>query len=91
MASLSSLFEWKSQEWEDEHDTDPDAVKVLTEMWKMEARRRSTATATLAKVKGWMDNSLGAVYSERTLTKKIQAPFSFKQRVRCLRRNTSPH
>jgi len=45
--------------WEDEHDHDKAAVQQLTTMWKDE-------------VKTWMDEQLGATYSDRTYTKKIQ-------------------
>eukprot|EP00434_Breviolum_minutum_P003324 symbB.v1.2.002924.t1/scaffold147.1/size298323/5 len=45
--------------WEDEHDHDKAAVEQLTNTWKEE-------------VKNWMDDSLGATYSDRTYTKKIQ-------------------
>lgn len=51
------------EEWEDENDNDPEAVKFLLEMWRVQ-------------VKEWMENSLGAVYSERTWTKKIQEHIS---------------
>ncbi|CAJ1408959.1 unnamed protein product, partial [Effrenium voratum] len=48
------------EEWdEEENDKDKDAVHLLLEMWK-------------AEVKAWFDNSLGAVYSDRTFTKRIQ-------------------
>ena len=47
------------EEWEKHLDDDPDAVKLLLELWNTEVR-------------DWMEKSLGAVHSERTQTKKIQ-------------------
>ncbi|CAL1155121.1 unnamed protein product [Cladocopium goreaui] len=55
----SHLSKKMRKEWEEADDQDKEAVKVLNDMWS-------------TQVKEWMENSLGASYSERTYTKKIQ-------------------